>query len=116
LKPDNIFLCENDQIKIGDFGFSKILEKSMISRMTEVGTFSFMAPEVISNQLSGFSCDIWSTGVISFYLATQQFPFSGSNEEEMRHNILFNNPLQIGNTYSHSFQILILKKFMFSLN
>jgi serine/threonine protein kinase len=104
LKPDNIFLCENDQVKIGDFGFSKILERSMISRMTKAGTFWFMAPEVINNESSGFSCDIWSAGVIGFYLAAKQFPFSGSSEEEMKHNILFKNPIQIGNSYSHSFQ------------
>lgn len=44
-QPANIFLCENDLLKIGDLGIAKALT-SMNYAKTQIGTPCYMAPEV----------------------------------------------------------------------
>jgi NIMA (never in mitosis gene a)-related kinase len=48
IKTQNIFLTSNGTIKLGDFGISKVLENSITSAKTVVGTPYYMSPEVIS--------------------------------------------------------------------
>jgi NIMA (never in mitosis gene a)-related kinase len=49
IKTQNIFLTSNGTIKLGDFGISKVLENSITSAKTVVGTPYYMSPEVHSN-------------------------------------------------------------------
>ena len=46
IKTQNIFLTSNGTIKLGDFGISKVLENSITSVKTVVGTPYYMSPEV----------------------------------------------------------------------
>lgn len=65
LKPRNIFLDANMDIKIGDFGLAAILEPGE-RLFDECGTLEYMAPEVLDIQAEGYggSADVWSVGVI----------------------------------------------------
>jgi NIMA (never in mitosis gene a)-related kinase len=69
LKCENIFLKKNKggsyTCKIGDFGFAKVVEDTT---STSCGTIYFMAPEVIANRPYDRQADIWSLGVILFYM------------------------------------------------
>ena len=47
LKPDNILIDKNDDIKVIDFGLSKYLDRNIRSFKSRVGTPSYMAPEVV---------------------------------------------------------------------
>ena len=48
LKPENIFLVKDGDIKIGDFGVSKVLAKVHSQDVkASAGTFHFMSPEAI---------------------------------------------------------------------
>ena len=62
---------EDTEIKLADFGISKMSNESML---TFVGTPNFIAPEVISGKYSK-ECDIWSIGVLMYYLLSGQYPF-----------------------------------------
>lgn len=44
-QPANIFLCQNDLLKIGDLGIAKALNRHSFAR-TQIGTPCYMAPEV----------------------------------------------------------------------
>ena len=46
LKPANVFLDENNYIRVGDLGLSKILEFTLQQAKTQCGTPAFMAPEL----------------------------------------------------------------------
>jgi serine/threonine protein kinase len=48
------------------------------------GTPQYMAPEVHNdnNRRYGKKCDVWSLGIMLFFMLTGQFPFKGSTEEE----------------------------------
>ena len=71
LKPDNIFINEKNQIKIGDFGISKILEVSKIYANSNIGgTLYYMAPELVKGQKYNNKVDLYSLGCIIYELFT----------------------------------------------
>jgi NIMA (never in mitosis gene a)-related kinase len=49
LKPQNIFLTEEMEVKIGDFGIAKILSPGNYAN-TIIGTEYYLAPEVFQKQ------------------------------------------------------------------
>lgn len=67
LKPENILLDENDDIKIGDFGFARWMRSNIAE--TSCGSPHYAAPEVIRGvPYDGRAADIWSCGVILYAL------------------------------------------------
>ena len=95
LKPDNIMIIPKTPdkdiiIKIMDFGFSKIVSKE--EKLVEgFGTLYYAAPELIQNMPYNLEIDIWSIGVIIYYIFTGCYPFKGKTEEEIEENILEEN-------------------------
>ena len=70
----SILMCENDVLKISDFGTSRTIgDKS--TKMTFVGTVAWMAPEVIRHELCSEKVDVWSYGVLLWELLTQEKPY-----------------------------------------
>ena len=92
LKPENILIVNRNKknnypnIKIGDFGMSKIVEKRSLQNSV-VGSIYYTAPEVIQKKYNE-KCDIWSCGVIMYVLLSKKPPFGGYTEEEIISNIL----------------------------
>lgn len=74
IKPQNIFVSENGDYKLGDFGIAKTVEKTMAG--TKIGTYKYMAPEVYNNQPYGASADIYSLGLVLYWLLNEKrMPF-----------------------------------------
>lgn len=84
LKPENIMLSDNTEkatIKIMDFGLSKIM--GPLERVADgFGTLSFVAPEVLIRQPYNKQIDIWSLGVILYYMLSGTLPFDDENDNE----------------------------------
>ena len=82
LKPDNIMITQQNDfgvIKIMDFGLSKIV--STQEKMVDgYGTLSYVAPEVLLRTPYNKEVDIWSMGVILFYMLCGHLPFKGNKE------------------------------------
>ena len=99
LKPENILLItknENSDIKIMDFGLSKIVAPDETSK-EPFGTITYVAPEVLLRRPYNKSVDLWSLGVIAHALLVGSMPFDGKSEEEIGNMICkieptFNNP------------------------
>ena len=73
----SILLCNNDVLKISDFGVSRHFgEKSM--KMTFVGTVGWMSPEMIRHELCSEKVDIWSYGVLLWEMLMQEKPYNVS--------------------------------------
>ena len=89
LKPENILLSsmdESSQLKLIDFGLSKVL-KTMDDIMNgEVGTLYYMAPEVILGNYNE-KCDVWSCGVILYIMLSGNPPFYSKNEKILKEKI-----------------------------
>lgn len=85
LKLANILL-KNGQIVIADFGFAKIGVSITDSKL---GTPYYMAPEILSQTKQPYTnkVDIWSIGVVLYYLLFGIFPFNGSNNTSIFNEI-----------------------------
>ncbi|KAL9933101.1 hypothetical protein V8E36_007819 [Tilletia maclaganii] len=63
LKPDNIFLTDTFQVKVGDFGLAQ--EVGRKKPVQTVGTVGYTAPECMLGSLSpSVQMDVWSIGCI----------------------------------------------------
>lgn len=67
IKPDNIFVSDNGDFKLGDFGIARTIEKTM-SALSKKGTYNYMAPEVYRGNDYGFSVDTYSLGIVLYRL------------------------------------------------
>uniref|UniRef100_A0A4W5PZS1 Mitogen-activated protein kinase kinase kinase 20 n=1 Tax=Hucho hucho TaxID=62062 RepID=A0A4W5PZS1_9TELE len=75
LKSRNVVLTADKVLKICDFGASKF--QSHTTHMTVVGTFPWMAPEVIQSLPVSETCDTYSYGVVLWEMLTREVPFKG---------------------------------------
>lgn len=82
LKPDNLLLGCNDDIKIADFGWSTALAPTQMAT-TFAGTPYYMAPEVLQHKQYGMPADVWAVGVVLYELLTLARPFSAGCIEEL---------------------------------
>jgi len=81
LKPENTMMTDGSEkayIKIVDFGLSKILGINEKSNEA-YGTLSYAAPEVIQKSEYNNKVDVWSLGIIMFFLITGNLPFNDKN-------------------------------------
>jgi serine/threonine-protein kinase len=82
IKPNNIMVLDNRDIKILDMGISAIINDKN-SNPKKCGTPAFMAPEQINQDKLGFYTDIFALGVTLFNMVTCKLPFSGSSHTEI---------------------------------
>lgn len=75
IKPGNIFVSENGDFKLGDFGIARQLEKTQ-SGLSRKGTVNYMAPEVYNGTAYGESVDVYSLGIVLYRLLNcNRIPF-----------------------------------------
>uniref|UniRef100_A0A667ZD06 Mitogen-activated protein kinase kinase kinase 20 n=1 Tax=Myripristis murdjan TaxID=586833 RepID=A0A667ZD06_9TELE len=75
LKSRNVVITADRVLKICDFGASRFL--SHTTHMSLVGTFPWMAPEVIQSLPVSETCDTFSYGVVLWEMLTREIPFKG---------------------------------------
>ena len=74
-------VCQSNEdktiFKIADFGLSKII--SPHERAFEsMGTLPYAAPEIVNDMAYSKLVDIWSLGVMTYYLVARVLPFDDS--------------------------------------
>ncbi|RHZ51447.1 hypothetical protein Glove_478g12 [Diversispora epigaea] len=89
LKLENIFISEDMDLKVGDFGLSIELESTDQRFNYSCGTVTYMAPEVLNTKIGhSFEADIWSLGVIMFMMIFGELPFGVGDRSEVINQIL----------------------------
>ena len=95
IKPGNIILLADGQVKVTDFGIARL---EAVSGMTQVGmavgTPGYMAPEQFSGQEADRRADLYATGVVLFEMLTGVRPFSGRGAGELMYQVLNEPPRQ----------------------
>ena len=79
VKPANIMLLKDGQIKVTDFGIAKAVSSSQTKSGIVLGTPNYMSPEQINGHEIDGRSDIFSLAVVFFELLTGQLPFHGKN-------------------------------------
>ena len=90
LKPENILIVQRMKngfhpIKIIDFGTAKVFSKTKKEHLL-IGSAYYIAPEVLNKNYNE-KCDLWSCGVILYFMLCGKVPFNGKNEKELFENI-----------------------------
>jgi serine/threonine-protein kinase len=84
LKPGNVMISRQGEVKVMDFGIVKDPMASDLTRTgTVVGTPYYIAPEVLGGDGEDERSDIWSLGVTLYELATGLRPFDGVDYQEL---------------------------------
>ncbi|MBN2799700.1 MAG: serine/threonine protein kinase [Deltaproteobacteria bacterium] len=80
LKPDNVMVRSDGQIKLMDFGIARFLDESQVTLTGAlVGSPAFMSPEQAQESDLDSRSDLFALGTLLFYLVSGQLPFSGTN-------------------------------------
>jgi serine/threonine-protein kinase len=82
IKPSNMMVLTNNNIKILDMGISAIINDKS-NNLKKCGSPAFMAPEQINQDELGFYTDIFALGVTLFNMVTCKLPFSGNSHTEI---------------------------------
>ena len=92
IKPQNIFISDAGDFKLGDFGIARTMEKTT-GGMSKKGTYKYMAPEVFRGEHYDSTVDLYSLGIVLFSLLNgNRGPFlpappakvTANDEEEAR--------------------------------
>jgi NIMA (never in mitosis gene a)-related kinase len=70
---------DNNFVKLGDFGISRVLNMTSELASTIVGTPYYLSPEIIENKPYNFKSDIWSLGILLYEMMARKQPFGGGN-------------------------------------
>eukprot|EP00929_Paragymnodinium_shiwhaense_P104144 TRINITY_DN6822_c0_g1_i1.p1 TRINITY_DN6822_c0_g1~~TRINITY_DN6822_c0_g1_i1.p1 ORF type:complete len:1008 (-),score=293.61 TRINITY_DN6822_c0_g1_i1:185-3208(-) len=113
IKPENVLIKDNTPIeksilKVSDFGLSTNFKPGQVLT-ARVGTVTYMAPEVVLKSYTEL-CDIWSCGVMLYFLLSSDLPFWAKTEEAIHAKILkgkINFPVHLWRKVSREAQKLI---------
>lgn len=111
LKPDNVILTTDGNVKILDFGLAKRQESEVVPKVDEdpsapaptvaisqtqpgmiMGTPGFMSPESARGKMVDHRSDIFSLGCIIYELAAGKSPFVGDSFIDVLHNVMHHEP------------------------
>jgi len=71
IKPQNVFVADNGNFKLGDFGIARTIERTTHAT-AGIGTYSYMAPEVEKSEPYGKTADIYSLGLMVYWLLNER--------------------------------------------
>ena len=80
IKPQNILMDQNGNVKITDFGIAMALSATSITQTNSVlGSVHYLSPEQARGGVANHKSDIYSLGIVMFELLTGRLPFSGES-------------------------------------
>ena len=86
IKPQNIFISDTGDFKLGDFGIARTIEKTT-GGMSKKGTYKYMAPEVFRGEHYDSTVDIYSLGIVLYSLLNgNRGPFLPPPPAKVTHN------------------------------
>ncbi len=119
LKPGNVIIRSDGQLKVVDFGLAKLLtmdESAPTESLSGVhgmaGTLPYMSPEQLWGRPPDCRSDIYSAGVVLYEMATGKRPFQGKAPTAISEAILHTEPVsprELSPAISSALESVILK-------
>ncbi|XP_040123427.1 rhodopsin kinase GRK1 [Oryx dammah] len=92
LKPENVLLDDDGNVRISDLGLAVELKEGQTKTKGYAGTPGFMAPELLQGEEYGFSVDYFALGVTLYEMIAARGPFRARGEKvenkELRQRVL----------------------------
>ena len=93
IKPGNILIAPQGQVKVTDFGLAQLKDATQITITgSRLGTPAYMSPEQAQGEPTDRRTDIWSTGAVLYEMVSGRPPFKGNTEPAVVHAILHEEP------------------------
>lgn len=94
VKPSNILVNRSGEVKLCDFGESRISYSGLVSSF--VGTIAYMAPELVDESAPKYDkrCDIWSLGITLSELILGKIPYDIQEHENENHVFLLSRKIK----------------------
>jgi len=87
VKPENIILLDEGQVKVADFGIARVMSTSNTQTGVILGTPNYMSPEQVEGSHVDGRSDLFSLGVVMYELLSGEKPFHGDNMAHLMYNI-----------------------------
>lgn len=88
VKPANIIITPEGQVKITDFGIAKTEKSNLTTTGQFLGTPNYMSPEQVTGDAVDGRSDLFSLGVVLYELLTRKKPFSADNLTSISYKIV----------------------------
>jgi serine/threonine protein kinase len=95
IKPANILITNNGEPKLTDFGVSHIQGSSLTMTCEIIGSPNYMSPEAFeSSKHIDERSDIFSFGLVAYFILTESPAFEGNEINQLMHNIQNTKPVR----------------------
>lgn len=95
IKPANILVTADGHPKIADFGIAKLNETDLTLPGRVLGSPAFMSPEQLGDEAVDSRSDLFSLGVILYYMLTGHRPFQGNSTTTVCFKLVNHEPLPV---------------------
>ena len=113
IKPHNILIGNNGEVKVTDFGIARAVSQATITHTGSVlGSVHYLSPEQARGGLTDEKTDLYSLGIVLYEMVTGTLPFSGDSPisvalKHLQEDFIY--PRQIDSEIPQSIENIILK-------
>src|SRR4029079_10917576 len=87
IKPANILIAQDTNIKISDFGAAQY-EEAQHTYLRGIGSPAYMSPQHVQQKEVDFHADIYSLGVVMYQMLTGKLPFRASSKASLLYQVV----------------------------
>ncbi len=94
IKPHNIMILKDGNVKVADFGIARLLTTQNTLTKQTLGSVHYISPEQAKGGAADARSDIYSVGVVMYEMLTSRLPFEGDSAVSIAIQHISSIPLQ----------------------